>query len=93
MPCGGGRAPLPSRTMTIHPELLRKLACPRCRGALVLLESVDESTGVEGRLACRACRVSYDVRDGLPDLIPDHARPDEAAGTDAPASPAAEPTS
>ena len=49
-------------------ELLNLLACPVCKGEL----SYDEKKEV---LVCDACGVFYEVRDGIPDLIPEQARP------------------
>jgi len=46
-------------------ELLEILACPKCKGELVL--TVDES-----ELRCDACRLSYRV-DGIPILLIDEA--------------------
>ena len=50
--------------MSLSPELLELLACPRCRGAL---EEVGET------LLCAACRLSYPVREGIPVLLIDQA--------------------
>ena len=47
------------------------LCCPVCKGELVL--SVTRESGeeiLEGTLTCAACRVSYPIEDGIPDLIP-----------------------
>jgi len=38
-----------------------RLACPRCRGSL---RTADDA------LACRGCSASYEVRAGVPDLLP-----------------------
>jgi uncharacterized protein YbaR (Trm112 family) len=54
----------------IDDGLLELLACPRCKGPL-------ERAGDE--LACPACRLAYPVRDGLPVLLEDEARPADAA--------------
>jgi 2-polyprenyl-3-methyl-5-hydroxy-6-metoxy-1,4-benzoquinol methylase/uncharacterized protein YbaR (Trm112 family) len=52
-------------------ELNETAACPRCTGALT----------VEGRteLRCMLCRLSYFVRDGIPQLLDAEARPLPAA--------------
>ncbi|PTL82341.1 Trm112 family protein [Vitiosangium sp. GDMCC 1.1324] len=42
------------------------LACPRCKGPLTL--SSDE-------LHCPGCRLAYPIRDGVPELLQDEARP------------------
>lgn len=54
--------------MDLDPELLEKLACPRCRGPL--------SVAAEGAaLDCAACALRYDVEDGIPALVVERARP------------------
>lgn len=52
--------------VTIHPDLLELVRCPRCRGVLV--------AGADA-LECAACRVAYPVLDGIPRLLVDEARP------------------
>lgn len=47
--------------MSIHPDLLAILACPKCKGALNML-------GNEG-LACPVCDVVYPVRDDIPIML------------------------
>ncbi len=47
-------------------ELLDILACPKCRGELVL-------TPDESELRCNACRLAYRVDDGIPILLVDEA--------------------
>ena len=54
--------------MSLHPELLRILACPRCKGKLIYRE-------VEAVLDCETCRLRYDVRDDIPILLVDDAKP------------------
>lgn len=53
--------------------LLALLACPRCRGPLL-------RAGAQQVLLCVACRCCYPVRDGIPDLLPESARPLDLAG-------------
>ncbi len=43
------------------------LACPVCKGALVWLAETQE-------YLCRADRLAYPVRDGIPVMLPDEAR-------------------
>jgi uncharacterized protein len=50
--------------MTIDPELLRILVCPQCKGELELRE--------EG-LICRACRLLYPIKKGIPVMLIDEA--------------------
>ena len=51
-------------------ELLEILACPKCKGALML-------TPEESELRCEACRLSYRIDDGIPILLIDEATPYE----------------
>lgn len=54
--------------MTIHPELLEILACPKCKGDLRLSDSQDG-------LICDRCRLVYEIRDGIPIMLIDEAKP------------------
>ena len=54
--------------MSLPEDLLEKLACPRCRGALVLRENPS-------CLDCEACRLRYEIEDGIPNLLQDEASP------------------
>jgi hypothetical protein len=54
--------------VTLSPELLELLVCPRCKGALEYEPDRD-------RLACPACRLAYPVRDGIPIMLIDEAAP------------------
>ncbi|MFY1832201.1 Trm112 family protein [Myxococcus fulvus] len=47
-------------------RLLEVLGCPRCKEALVLL-----GTGATERLHCAACRASWPVKEGVPQLLPE----------------------
>jgi uncharacterized protein YbaR (Trm112 family) len=78
----------------LAPELLEILACPNCHGALAVDHDRDE-------LVCTApdCRLAYPVRDGIPVLLIDEARPPQrrpatdarpAPGPDPAADPAAD---
>lgn len=60
--------------MPIDVEFLQQLACPLCKGELVIKG--------EDRLLCNACRKSYPVRDEIPVLLVDEAIPEET-GTSA----------
>lgn len=48
--------------MAFDKKLLDVLACPVCKGKLVL----DESNA---RLVCRFDRLAYDIKEGIPVLI------------------------
>ena len=54
--------------MTLAPQLLRILVCPRCKGELEYREA-------ESSLVCHACRLRYAVRDDIPILLIDEAQP------------------
>jgi uncharacterized protein len=56
--------------MAMDKELLEVLACPKCKGELLL--TVEES-----ELRCDACRLSYRIDDGIPILLIDEATPYE----------------
>ena len=43
------------------------LACPVCKGPLLWLQDTQE-------YVCRADRLAYPVRDGIPVMLPDEAR-------------------
>ena len=44
------------------------MCCPKCRGEL-------EYRLEESRLLCRFCRLSYEVRDDIPIVLIDEAKP------------------
>jgi uncharacterized protein YbaR (Trm112 family) len=54
--------------MTLNKELLDILACPKCKGAILLNEAQDG-------LICRQCRLLYEIRDGIPIMLIDEAKP------------------
>lgn len=54
--------------MSLSKELLAILVCPKCKGELEYRD--DEST-----LVCRACRLGYPVRDDIPIMLIDEAKP------------------
>ncbi|MEO8138711.1 MAG: Trm112 family protein [Gemmatimonadota bacterium] len=54
--------------MTLAPELLEILVCPRCKGEL------EHRTQPEA-LICHACRLVYAVEDGIPIMLIDEAQP------------------
>ena len=55
--------------MSIAPELLEILVCPKCKGDLEYRQDPAES------LNCHVCRLQYPVEDGIPILLIDEARP------------------
>lgn len=52
----------------IKKELLDILACPKCKGPVAWHQQ-------EQALLCRACSLLYDVRDTIPVMLIDEARP------------------
>ncbi|MBW2622333.1 MAG: Trm112 family protein [Deltaproteobacteria bacterium] len=54
--------------MPISQELLEVLACPKCKGDLKLTDKEDG-------LICDACRLLYEIRDEIPIMLIDEAKP------------------
>lgn len=54
--------------MPISQELLEILACPKCKGDLKLTESEDG-------LICENCQLLYEIRDDIPIMLIDEAKP------------------
>lgn len=48
-------------------KLLDILVCPLCKGALILRRERQE-------LVCKADRIAYPIRDGIPVMLEDEAR-------------------
>jgi len=57
----------------ISQELLEILACPKCHTKLELKEP--------DQLRCPSCRVLYPVIDGIPVLLIEEGKPEDAAGS------------
>ena len=55
-------------TMPLDPKLLEMLVCPQCKGEVA---SIDGGAG----LICNHCKLKYPVRDGIPVMLADEARP------------------
>jgi len=53
----------------LQQRLLEILVCPACKGEL------DYVTEPAEELQCAACQLAYQVRDGIPDMIVEDARP------------------
>lgn len=49
-------------------RLLEILVCPKCKGEV-------EYRAEAGELVCHACALRYEVRDGIPIMLIDEARP------------------
>ncbi len=54
--------------MALSPELLAILACPQCKEPV-------EPTPDQAWLLCRRCHLRYEVRDDIPIMLVDEARP------------------
>ena len=54
--------------MSLSPQLLEILVCPKCKGQLEYRER-------ESALVCPACRLSYPIRDDIPVMLIDEAKP------------------
>ena len=56
--------------MVIDRELLEILACPKCKGDIVVAEKEDG-------LICKNCKLVYPIRDDIPVMLIDEALPYE----------------
>ena len=54
--------------MSLPPQLLAILVCPKCKGELEYREQEDA-------LICRACALRYPVREDIPIMLVDEATP------------------
>ncbi|MFQ6078537.1 MAG: Trm112 family protein [Thermodesulfobacteriota bacterium] len=54
--------------MGIDKELLEILACPKCKGDIVVTEKEDG-------LICKNCKLLYPIRDDIPVMLIDEALP------------------
>ena len=54
--------------MTLSPQLLAILVCPKCKGELEYREA-------ESSLVCPRCMLRYPVRDDIPIMLLDEASP------------------
>jgi len=54
--------------MAISKELLDILACPKCKGDIHLNARGDG-------LVCEACRLEYEIRDDIPVMLIEEAKP------------------
>jgi uncharacterized protein YbaR (Trm112 family) len=52
--------------MAIDKELLEILACPKCKGDIVLTETEDG-------LICNECKLKYPIKDDIPVMLVDEA--------------------
>jgi uncharacterized protein YbaR (Trm112 family) len=54
--------------MAIRPELLKILACPKCKGEIYLNETGNG-------LVCDRCKLIYEIRDDIPIMLIEEAKP------------------
>lgn len=54
--------------MTLAPQLLAILVCPKCKGKLEYRER-------DAALDCQTCKLRYPVRDDIPVMLIDEATP------------------
>ena len=54
--------------MSLSPQLLAVLVCPKCKGVLEYREQ-------EPSLICHSCRLRYPVREDIPIMLIDEATP------------------
>jgi uncharacterized protein YbaR (Trm112 family) len=54
--------------MAISKELLEILACPKCKG------DIHQNDTGDG-LICESCKLIYEIRDGIPIMLIDEAKP------------------
>ncbi len=54
--------------MALDKELLDILACPKCKGDL-------EYRQEQSQLVCLACRLIYEIKDDIPIMLIDEAKP------------------
>jgi uncharacterized protein YbaR (Trm112 family) len=63
----------------MDPRLIEMLVCPLCKSSLTLLR------GDEPALACRADRLAFPIRDGIPLMLESEAKPWDPDTVSAPA--------
>jgi hypothetical protein len=59
--------------MAVNSELVEILACPQCKGKLILTEAEDG-------LICDQCKVIYPIREEIPIMLIEEAVPEEKWG-------------
>ncbi len=56
--------------MEIDDDLLGTLSCPKCKGTVKL-------NAAEDGFVCGRCKLQYEVKDGIPIMLVDEAKPIE----------------
>lgn len=59
---------LPRSNSMLDPQLLEILVCPKCKGELEYRPEASE-------LVCPVCRLRYEIRDDIPIMLVDEAKP------------------
>lgn len=54
--------------MAVDAQLLEILVCPQCKGEIQLTENQDG-------LTCQACCLKYEIRDDIPIMLIEEAKP------------------
>ena len=55
----------------MHKDMMEILACPVCKGPLILtVVKEDGDEVVEGSLHCARCDETYPIQDSIPNLLP-----------------------
>jgi len=67
-PCQASQEEQWGIVMAISQELLDILACPKCKGDIYLNETKDG-------LICDQCKLLYEIRDDIPIMLIDEAKP------------------
>jgi uncharacterized protein YbaR (Trm112 family) len=62
------RRPKPETAMALNAELKEILACPKCKGDLEFHEE-------KGEILCRACKLVFPIKDDIPVMLIDEAKP------------------
>jgi uncharacterized protein YbaR (Trm112 family) len=60
--------------MSLSPDLLEILVCPKCKGPLEYRTAPPPPSPPEA-LVCHACRLIYAVEDDIPIMLIDEAKP------------------
>lgn len=56
-------------------DLLNVLACPICKGKLVVYSPPSEHTDMQDELVCRFDKVAFPIHNGIPKLLSSDMRP------------------
>ena len=68
MPVSAPQVPVPAAPAKVDPRLLEALVCPLTRTVLTYDAARQE-------LVSRAAKLAYPIRDGIPIMLPEDARP------------------